>query len=170
MLLVDADLRKPRLHEVFGVSNRVGLVNFLTGSAEEGALVVPTQVPNLYVTPAGPIPPNSSELLSSERMLEFVALASSSSTTSSSTPRRRCRSPTRPCWGRWPTVWCSASAPGMVLREDARSVMQRLQLSNIRVLGVALNFFREEPGRYGKRYRSYESYIEKTAGETDAKA
>lgn len=170
VLLVDADLRKPRLHEVFGVPNRVGLVNFLTGSAEGSALVVPTKIPSLSVTPAGPIPPNSSELLSSDRMLEFVALAYQKFdyVVFDTPPALPVTDATVLGAMADGVVLCLGA--GMVVREDARSVMQRLQLSNIRVLGVALNFFHEEPGRYGKRYRSYESYIEKTAGETDAKA
>jgi Mrp family chromosome partitioning ATPase len=59
---------------------------------------------------------------------------------------------------------------GMVLREDARACRQRFQLAEIRVLGVALNFYRERRGRYGKRYHSYESYVKQTAGGKDAKA
>ncbi len=75
VLLVDADLRRPRIHDVFRIANRVGLVNFLTHSAEAEQVVFRTQVENLFLTPSGPLPPNPSELLSSERMdsfLEFV--------------------------------------------------------------------------------------------------
>ena len=68
MLIVDADLRKPRQHEVFQVSNRDGLVNYLTGSASAEQIVLRTAVPNLFLVTSGPIPPNPSELLSSERM------------------------------------------------------------------------------------------------------
>lgn len=73
VLLVDADLRRPRIHDVFRIVNRVGLVNFLTHSAEAEQVVFRTQVENLFLTPSGPIPPNPSELLSSERMEEFLS-------------------------------------------------------------------------------------------------
>lgn len=72
VLLVDADLRRPRVHDVFRIVNRVGLVNFLTHSAEAEQVVFRTQVDNLFLTPSGPIPPNPSELLSSERMEQFL--------------------------------------------------------------------------------------------------
>ncbi|HEV2845132.1 MAG TPA: Wzz/FepE/Etk N-terminal domain-containing protein, partial [Thermoanaerobaculia bacterium] len=60
VLIVDCDLRKPRLHQVFRVSNRYGLVNQLT-SAMDPEPIFPTEVPNLWITPSGPIPPNPSE-------------------------------------------------------------------------------------------------------------
>src|SRR6185295_12018583 len=71
VLIVDCDLRKPRLHQVFNVSNRLGLVNQLT-AAVEPEVFLPTEVPNLWVTPSGPIPPNPSELLSSDRMRDWL--------------------------------------------------------------------------------------------------
>ena len=89
VLIVDCDLRKPRLHQVFRVSNRFGLVNQLTATAEPESVFLPTEVPNLWVTPSGPIPPNPSELLASDRMRDWLqAGARRASTSSSSTPRR----------------------------------------------------------------------------------
>jgi len=170
VLLVDADLRKPRLHEVFGVPNRVGLVSYLTGSAQEDAVILPTQVPNLSFTPSGPVPPNASELLSSERMLDFVANAYQrfDYVVLDSPPALPVTDATVLGSMADGLVLCVGS--GMVLREDARACRQRLQLSEIRVLGVALNFFRERHGRYGKRYHSYEAYVKHTAGAKDTKA
>src|SRR5262249_61065475 len=72
VLLVDCDLRKPRLHQVFRVSNRFGLVNQLTATAESETVFLPTEVPSLWLTPSGPIPPNPSELLSSDRMRDWL--------------------------------------------------------------------------------------------------
>jgi capsular exopolysaccharide synthesis family protein len=62
-LIVDADLRKPRLHSVFGVDGRVGLSNVLAGRATLDEAIVATNVENLFLLPAGPIPPNPAELL-----------------------------------------------------------------------------------------------------------
>ncbi len=170
VLLVDADLRKPRLHEVFGVPNRVGLVNYLAGGAQEADVVHPTQTANLSFTPSGPIPPNASELLSSERMLDFVAKAYQrfDYVVLDSPPALPVTDATVLASMADGLILCVGA--GMVLREDARACRQRLQLAEIRVLGVALNFYRERRGRYGKRYHSYEAYVKQSAGGKDAKA
>ena len=66
VLLVDTDLRRPRLHKAFGVDNRRGVSTYLSGLEDEpAALVVPTGIENLDLLPSGPIPPNPSELLNS---------------------------------------------------------------------------------------------------------
>ena len=68
VLLVDADLRRPGLHTVIGAQNEVGLSHLLVGQARVREAVQKTNEPNLFVISAGRIPPNPSELLSSERM------------------------------------------------------------------------------------------------------
>ncbi|MBP2058112.1 capsular exopolysaccharide synthesis family protein [Lactobacillus colini] len=75
VLLIDADLHRPTLHQTFEVSNKVGLTTILTSKANEIDMkdVVKTdEVNNLSVLPAGPIPPNPSELLGSRRMKDFL--------------------------------------------------------------------------------------------------
>lgn len=63
-LLVDADLRQPRLHKVFGLSDSgSGLSTLLSGRSEGPSLTPIDGVPGLYLMPAGPIPPNPVELL-----------------------------------------------------------------------------------------------------------
>ncbi len=73
-ILVDADLRRPALHKLFGVSNSQGLT---TMAVEEQALVEPplleTGVDNLWLLPSGPLPPNPAEILGSRRMEEIIA-------------------------------------------------------------------------------------------------
>ena len=64
-LFVDADLRRPRVHRVFGVDKNVGLTSLVMGKASLQEAVQPTKVDGLSVLPAGPIPPNPSELLHS---------------------------------------------------------------------------------------------------------
>lgn len=73
VLLVDADLRKPKLHAVFGVDNSIGLSSFLTRQVIK-EIVREIGIPNLSVITSGPVPPNSSELISSKRMREFIEL------------------------------------------------------------------------------------------------
>lgn len=73
VVLVDTDLRRPRLHRVLHVENRYGVSTFLSGLQQDVlGLTVPTGIDNLDVIPSGPIPPNPSELLDSPR---FVQLA-----------------------------------------------------------------------------------------------
>jgi len=64
-LLVDGDLRRPRIHRVFDVSKDVGLTSLVVGEATLQEAVHHTRVDGLKVLPAGPIPPNPSELLHS---------------------------------------------------------------------------------------------------------
>ena len=62
-LLIDADLRGPRQHQVFGIGNDVGLSSLLSGRAGTEAIARIDDVPGLYVLPAGPLPPNPLELV-----------------------------------------------------------------------------------------------------------
>ncbi|PTT74985.1 tyrosine protein kinase [Pelomonas sp. HMWF004] len=62
-LLVDADLRHPRLHEIFGLSNKSGLSGILSGRAEAKVIQQVAHVPSLFVLPVGNTPPNPLELL-----------------------------------------------------------------------------------------------------------
>jgi succinoglycan biosynthesis transport protein ExoP len=73
VLLVDADMRKPRVHTVFDKPRQPGLSNVLVGSARFSETVHATQIPGLWMVPAGAFPPNPSELLSSKRFADLVA-------------------------------------------------------------------------------------------------
>jgi succinoglycan biosynthesis transport protein ExoP len=68
VILLDADLRKPRLHRFFALNNHVGLTNVLAGETEPWGAVVQPHMDNLGVLPSGPVPGNPAELLSSDQM------------------------------------------------------------------------------------------------------
>lgn len=72
VLLVDADMRRPNIHRIFGIPGRVGLSNILTGGAKVSDAVQTTVQPNLFALPAGPVPPHPSELLSSSLMQDLI--------------------------------------------------------------------------------------------------
>jgi succinoglycan biosynthesis transport protein ExoP len=72
ILLVDADMRRPSLHKGFGLKGHTGLSSILTGGAKIGDAVQATVQPNLFVIPAGPIPPHPAELLSSSLMQDLL--------------------------------------------------------------------------------------------------
>jgi polysaccharide biosynthesis transport protein len=65
VVLVDCDLRRPRVHRVFGRTNDLGLTTALLDGSAEAGMATETEVPNLSVIPTGPIPPNPAELLQS---------------------------------------------------------------------------------------------------------
>jgi capsular exopolysaccharide synthesis family protein len=67
VLLVDTDLRRPRIYRAFGVSGEVGLTNLLVGEGKLADAVKTTEVPNLFVLPCGALPPNPAELLNTDR-------------------------------------------------------------------------------------------------------
>jgi len=71
VLLIDADLRKPRLHKIFGIDPEYGLSSYLAGWSKS-AVLLRTSEENLAFLPAGPIPPNPSELLTSAMMKELI--------------------------------------------------------------------------------------------------
>ncbi|OIM25241.1 tyrosine protein kinase [Oenococcus oeni] len=73
VLLLDADFRRPTLHKTFGISNERGLTTVLAMHDQPASVISSTEVPNLYVMTAGPMPPNPSELLASDKMLKVVS-------------------------------------------------------------------------------------------------
>jgi protein-tyrosine kinase len=72
VMLVDCDLRRPSLHKTFGYGPCLGLCEHLMGKEPLEDLIVRSRVPKLSLLPAGPIPPNPSELLSSKMMRNFL--------------------------------------------------------------------------------------------------
>jgi succinoglycan biosynthesis transport protein ExoP len=76
VLLIDADLRRPSLHNFFGSKGTTGLVNFLTGDADWRTLVYHGAPAGLDLLFSGPVPPNPADLLSSEYMPALIREAS----------------------------------------------------------------------------------------------
>jgi capsular exopolysaccharide synthesis family protein len=158
VLVMDCDLRKPRLHQVFKVSNQVGLVNQLTATADLETVILPTEVPNLWVLPAGPMPPNPSELLASERLRELLR-----------TLRGRFDYiivDTPPALAVTDATLVGAFADGVVLtlrshkvtREEVRLVRDRLRQADIKILGAVLNRYRALQAGMARGYRYAEAY------------
>ena len=72
VLAIDCDLRRPSLHEVLGAPNTRGLCEFLKGKAGFEDMVVRTEIEKLSILPAGKVPSNPAELLSSNLMESFI--------------------------------------------------------------------------------------------------
>lgn len=77
VLVIDADMRRPRLHKIFEVENRQGLSSILSSKLSEAEMLTHIQQSkdsSIYVLPSGPIPPNPAELLGSEQMHRLLAV------------------------------------------------------------------------------------------------
>src|SRR6185436_15080637 len=164
VLLIDADLRRPRLQKVFPGKMNLGLVNYLAANIPLEDTIQPTQVPNLSIILAGPIPPNPSELLASDRMKHLIGeLRSKYAYVIFDSP---------PVLAVTDAIVLAANADGVVLtvhggqtpRELVQRSAERLRLSNIPVLGALLNNL--DLHQYGYTYRkSYYDYYESSEGQ-----
>ena len=73
ILIIDCDLRKPRVHTVFEAKRFPGLIDYFFGHATLKEITKSTIIPNLHFIPAGTIPPNPSEMLGTKEMRNFLA-------------------------------------------------------------------------------------------------
>src|ERR1043165_5176113 len=73
VLIVDTDMRRPRLHRSFGVPNQTGISTVIVGKTGLEESIKRTDVPNLDVLTCGPVPPNPSELLHTDRLGAVLA-------------------------------------------------------------------------------------------------
>ena len=77
VLMIDCDLRRPRLHAQFGLPNTKGLTTWLSGEKNlDGLIQTCEKEPNLKVMTSGPVPPNPAELLGSEEMRKLLNILS----------------------------------------------------------------------------------------------
>ena len=151
-LLADGDLRNPSLHRMMGVDSRHGLSSFLTGASTLREIIQEADAPNLFVIPAGPLPPNPAELLAGERLAGFLAEAAHDfDMVIIDGP---------PVLGLADAPLISAAVGGVILlieagrtgRNQARAALRRLQMVGAHVLGVVLTKFSANSAAYGYGY------------------
>jgi capsular exopolysaccharide synthesis family protein len=160
VLLVDADLRRPGLEKLFGLKPHRGLSTLISGSDKVEDVILPLpDVPNLWILPAGPIPPQPAELLGSSIMRDHIA---------------RWRNEfdhvildTPPCLSVTDAVLLSPEVDRVILVARAgqttkpalRRACDLLLQVNARVMGIVLNAFDLHSAHghyyYGGRYGSY---------------
>jgi capsular exopolysaccharide synthesis family protein len=140
VVLIDTDLRRPRVHRAFGLTNDQGLSSYLAGNSPVDNLARPIrQIPNLFVITSGPTPPNPAELLSSEpieglfhelrRQFDFIVMDSPPTITVAD------------------SMILAAHADGVMLvvhgavttRETLKHTTKLMNSVNARVIGVVLN-------------------------------
>jgi succinoglycan biosynthesis transport protein ExoP len=169
VLLIDADLRRPRLHQRFGLANRAGLTDILqrplTGRSIEKSswesLVQATQIPHLWVLTAGPTDASSAGLLYSADLDEVLQHFAS---------RFELIFIDTPPLSMYPDARILGEiADGMVMvvranrnnREDVRAIYQQLLQDRIHVLGTILNDWkvdRSQARAYNNYYHHYEHH------------
>lgn len=150
VLLVDADLRRPRLHASFGVPNDSGLSNVLSGNAEIAEVVLTTDVPGLGLLCSGPIPPNPSELLGSPALAAMLAHVDED------LGFDHVILDTPPVASVTDPVLLSSTLDATIVvvragktsREALAHSVERLKQSRARVAGTVLNAITEEMGSY----------------------
>jgi exopolysaccharide transport family protein len=72
VLIVDCDMRRPRLHRMFDIQRDRGIANILVGNCTIDAATVHSTIPGIDIIPSGPVPPNPSEMLGSHHMAQFM--------------------------------------------------------------------------------------------------
>jgi len=72
VLLVDCDMRRPRVHTLFKVPRDMGIANLLVGTVTLEEAVIETPIKNLFLIPSGPVPPNPSEIIGSNKMISLI--------------------------------------------------------------------------------------------------
>ncbi|HUY37284.1 MAG TPA: polysaccharide biosynthesis tyrosine autokinase [Candidatus Binataceae bacterium] len=159
VLLIDADLRRARCHEVLGVHNLVGLTEVLVGQKQASEVIRPIGNGGLSFMSAGSVPPNPTELLASRRMQEVLEeLAASYDSVLIDSP------PVMPVSD---SVVLSRLVDGVVIvvgprtpKQLVRHACSRLGQVGARILGVVLNQVNmKSPDYYHyHRYYAYEDY------------
>jgi len=157
VILLDADLRKPSVHQVMGIPNQKGLTDVFRGNLDIYNASVNWNEGNLFVIPSGSVPPNPSELLGSKKMDQILdSLERIADVVIIDGP---------PFLVTDATI-LSAKVDGVLLvvrhgftrRQEAQSVIHQLQRSEARVLGVVLNRIPRSGMDYFNVYRYYQSY------------
>lgn len=158
VLLVDTDMRRPRLHKAFGVPNDLGVSSLIMGDQRLDAAIKSTEVPGLFVLPCGPIPPNPAELLHTE---SFKALM-----TQLEGRFDRVIFDSPPIGAVADALVLGVKADGVLLvlkagstrREMARRAVRSLLDVNARLYGAVVNDVNLEDRRYGNYYSAYQRY------------
>jgi capsular exopolysaccharide synthesis family protein len=161
VLIVDADLRRPRQHRIFSVKNTFGLTSYLTDSIELRKVVKTTAIPNLCLVNSGPIPPNPADLLGSEKMTAFVEML-----------RDKCDYllfDMPPMLEISDALILGSKVDGMILvvhgdktsREALKKARERLDMLRVKTVGVIINNINVQ--RHGYHYKDYYYHYDKHA-------
>jgi polysaccharide biosynthesis transport protein len=152
VLLIDTDMRRPRLHRAFGVAAEFGVSTVVVGECTPEQAIKTTEVSNLFLLPCGPVPPNPAELLHTIAFKELLAKLSEKF------DRIILDSP--PIGAVADAVVLSTQVDGVLLvikagktqREVARSTVRALRDVNARIFGAVFDDIDPEETKYGGYY------------------
>ncbi|MCY1044365.1 polysaccharide biosynthesis tyrosine autokinase [Corallococcus sp. bb12-1] len=158
VLLLDTDMRRPRLHRAFGVPNDFGISSLVVGEGSLDKAVKSTEVPNLFVLPCGPLPPNPAELLHTRAFKDLLRAASEKF------DRVILDSP--PLNAVVDAAVLATQADGVVMvfkagktdRGAAKRALRSLADVQARMFGAILNDVDLRQPRYGDTYLGYQGY------------
>lgn len=139
VLLFDADLRKPRVHEVFNQKLEPGLSNLMVGQAKASDVMRKSGIPGLWLLPAGHIPPNPAELLGSRRFKDFQSTLREHFDwiVLDSPPVMAVTDPSIVAHAADGVVFVVGAE--MTARHAAQSALEQLESTNARIVGAVLN-------------------------------
>ena len=161
VIVIDSDMRKPRVHKIFGEENGVGLSNFLSGNADLESVIKKSNIPNLFYIPSGPIPPNPSELIGSKLFKSMMeSLGEQFDHIILDSP---------PVLGFADSIILSTAVDGVILvvlggktpRETLQRAKEVLLQVNAKILGVVINRVDIQRSDYGYYYYRYHYYYGK---------
>ncbi|MGB5809674.1 MAG: polysaccharide biosynthesis tyrosine autokinase [Polyangiales bacterium] len=159
VLLVDSDLRKPRVHEELNLENHRGLTSVLLGEQRVAEAVQPTDVDGLFVLTAGPIPPNPVELLSTSSFKRFLSEAASEyDKVIFDSPPVRAVTDAAVLAPQCEAAMLVARA-GVSTRDELLSAVRRLRDVNANIVGAVLNDVTLDD-RKGGAYGGYYHYAQ----------
>lgn len=165
VILVDADLRRPRIHKFFnGISNRVGLSSLMLADSPLDGYLQETEIPDLHILTAGPLPPNPPDVLNSPRMQAILALLEAEADiVLIDTPPLVVSDPLIIA-GLVDAVAVVVVA-GRTRNRDLRHTMQTLARTETPLLGVIINKIDLSNEGYSSYYQSY--YAEHSGADGD---
>ena len=157
--VIDADLRRPALHRIFGLPNQRGLTTALLEDQPIVTLVQPTRIPNLSVLTSGPSAPNPAELVGSKRMRQLLEAATTDF------DLLVCDTP--PIVAVSDAVSLAAQCDGVIFvvktgavqQQVIKRTMAQIEAVKGRILGVVLNSYNfRRDGYYYDHYRYVHAY------------
>ncbi len=160
VVLIDTDLRKPKIQGIFGIDESPGLSGYLSGQAGIAKTIHKTKIPNLSVIPAGVIPPNPSELLERESFGELAAKLKEKF--------RWVIFDSPPIFPVSDAVIISKIAEGTVYlinfgktkKEPAREGKEKLEKAGAKIIGAVINNIDTEKHKYYYPYHNYYHYYD----------
>lgn len=168
VLLIDTDMRRPRLHVSMRVPRNTGLSNLIVGDRDYDDVIRTTEIPNLDVLPCGPLPPNPAELLMTNRFEVVLAeLAKRYDRIILDSPPLQIVTDAVVLSKQTDGVILVAHA-GKTLRDDLKRSERHLRAVGGNIFGVILNAV--EPDQRNGYYYSYYGYSEKSPESQQANA